>query len=602
MSLSPLTNSLPFINAAFLADSYKASHKQMTSKGVTHIYSNLTPRFTGYLEERFTFFDGGIVWFGMQAAVKKIMQEYWEETFFKRDKAVVIGEIKRIFSRYIGMTDVSHFEQLHDLGYMPVLIKALPEGCVISKGVPCFTITNTHPDFQWLPNYLESVLSTEIWKTMTTATIGRAFKNLVTAAALETTGSAEGAAFQLHDFSLRGQSGIESAAAAGGGFLLSTMGTDNIPSIVWMEHYYKANIEKEDIAFSVAAGEHSVTTLGIQINAKRMIEQAEKGGYYVPSLDEVLLPAEIEYARYVMEQFPEGIVSYVADSYDYFKFLDKALPVLKEDILSREGKFVVRGDSGDPVEIIAGINIEDFSDSGGLNLAAMDAFSEGFDFENPDESEVEEGYVKILFKYQGNIYKALYQVDFDKYEKVQGYSLARLSDYELTTQEKGTIEHLFDIFGGNVNEKGYIDLDEHIGMIYGDGITGERAVEIFRRLKNKGFSSTNIVFGVGSYTLNMLSRDDLGTAVKATCARVGDEYIPIYKDPKTDTSKKSAKGLLRVNQADNGTLYLVDDVTPEQEIGGMLQEIYEDGSFPRPTIYSEVLENLEYYNRIWVNQ
>lgn len=588
-----------YINPIFLTDSYKLSHIDFTSKGVENIYSNMTPRFTHYLEAKSKSFDGGIVCFGLQAAMKKILVEYWEENFFNRDKEEVIDEAKRMLSRYIGMENFKHFEDLHDLGYLPIRIKALAEGTIIGKGLPYFTITNTNPEYQWLPNYLESVFSAEVWKPMTTATIGRAFKKLAVDAAIETTGSSEGADFQLHDFSFRGQSGIDSAAAAGGGFLLSTMGTDNIPSIAWMEHYYNADIEQQDIAFSVAAGEHSVTTLGIQIEAKKLRAEAVEAGLYVPDLDDLLLPAEVNYARYVLKQFPTGIVSYVADSYDYFAFLDKVLPKIKDDVEARDGKFVVRGDSGDPVEIIAGIDIEDYTDSGSLTLAAADAFSANFNFEDY-VSEGDE--VSTVFMYQEEFYEVIYDVKLDKYGKVYDYTMRSVNPHELTTQEKGTIQALFDIFGGHVNEKGYIELSECIGMIYGDGITEERALEIFRRLKNKGFATTNIVFGVGSYTLNMLSRDDLGTAVKATSAVVKGVRVPIYKDPKTDSSKKSARGLLHVSQKANGVLELIDDVSENVEELGMLEVVYEDGRFANQKSYSDVLEKMKEFDNIWVNQ
>lgn len=588
-----------YINPILLADSYKLSHIDFTSVGVQTIYSNFTPRFTEYLQQKVKSFDGGIVVFGLQAAIQKIFVEYWEEGFFKRDKEEVIGEAKRLLSPYIGMENFKHFEDLHDLGYMPIRIKALEEGSIIGKGIPCMTITNTHKDFQWLPNYLESVLSSEMWKPMTTATIGRALKSLAVKASVETTGSAEGADFQLHDFSFRGQSGIESGAASGAGFLLSTMGTDNIPSMAFLEHYYGADIEKEDIAFSVPAGEHSVTTLGIQIEASKIIWTAVENDAYIPETEDVLELAERNYVGYVISKFPKGIVSYVADSYDYFGFLDKTLPAMKDLIEGRDGKFVVRGDSGNPVDIIAGYEFNDYSDRVNLAVAALDAFSDSFDF----DTEVSDGdNVEVIFSFKDCYYKSIHKVSCDNFGRVYNYVLMALHPHELTTEEKGTISKLFEIFGGHVNSKGYIELSEKIGMIYGDGINEERMLEIFKRLKAKGFASTNVVFGIGSYTLNMLSRDDLGTAVKATSAVVDGLLAPIYKDPKTDSTKKSARGLLKVSQKSNGVLELQDNVSVIGESEGMLTEVYEDGRMARKTTYSDILESLKYFDNIWVNQ
>ena len=589
-----------YINPIFLTDSYKLSHINFTSKGVEAIYSNFTPRFTEYLGAKFKTFDGGIVWFGLQAAIQKIVFEYWESNFFKRDKEEVISEAERFLGRYIGMNNISHFEDLHDLGYLPIRIKSLPEGCIVSKGTPCFTITNTHPDYQWLPNYLESVFSAEVWKPMTTATIGRVLKRIAVDASIETTGDAAGADFQLHDFSFRGQSGIESGAASGGGMLLSTLGTDNIPSIAWMEHYYHADIMKDEIAYSVPAGEHSVTTLGIQIEAKNIQWTAMENNVYIPDAEDILELAERNYVGYVISKFPTGIVSYVADSYDYFGFLDKTLPAMKDLIEGRDGKFVVRGDSGDPVEIIAGIKIFDYSDSPNISVAAVDAFSDKFDFESAPLADGEK--FPVIFRYNGDIYKAEYNVTYDKFGRVFHYEINSLNEYQLTTQEMGTISKLFDIFGGVVNSKGYIELSEKIGMIYGDGINETRMLEIFSRLKDKGFATTNVVFGVGSYTLNMLSRDDLGTAVKATSAIVNGEMVSIYKNPKTDTSKKSARGLLKVSQLSNGMLELQDEVSVIGESEGMLEVVFEDGLLYNQTNYNEVQKTLKEYDNIWINQ
>ena len=163
-------------------------------------------------------------------------------------------------------------------------------------------------------------------------------------------------------------------------------------------------------------------------------------------------------------------------------------------------------------------------------------------------------------------------------------------------------ENTVKFSGGHVNEKGYIELSEKIGMIYGDSINEVRMLEIFKRLKAKGFATTNVVFGIGSYTLNMLSRDDLGTAVKATSAWVDGELVSIYKDPKTDHSKKSARGLLKVKQMPDGTLELVDEVSVIGEGEGMLQEVYKNGKVVNPTTYNEVVGTLAEYDKIWVNR
>jgi nicotinamide phosphoribosyltransferase len=147
----------------------------------------------------------------------------------------------------------------------------------------------------------------------------------------------------------------------------------------------------------------------------------------------------------------------------------------------------------------------------------------------------------------------------------------------------GVIELLWTLFGGTVNEQGYKVLDPHVGAIYGDSITLDRAEQICERLERKGFASTNIVLGIGSYTFNYQTRDSLGIAVKSTyceVAKPGEPVIKreIFKDPITDDgTKKSAKGLLAVYKNAGSEYYLVDQVDEATEKGGELVTVFEDG-------------------------
>jgi nicotinamide phosphoribosyltransferase len=176
---------------------------------------------------------------------------------------------------------------------------------------------------------------------------------------------------------------------------------------------------------------------------------------------------------------------------------------------------------------------------------------------------------------------------------------------------KGVIELLWDTFGGTINDKGYKQLDPHIGAIYGDSITLDRAKEICERLKAKGFASTNIVLGVGSYTYQHNTRDTFGFAVKATYGEVLElkttDYgnlgsaVPvmvkvgreIWKDPITDDgTKKSAKGLLLVGQEEDGRISMRDQQTWKQESKGLLQTVFLDGKLVKRFTLQEVRDNL----------
>lgn len=567
-ALTEINGFVPNINPfLFMTDSYKVSHIRFETGGISEMYSNFIARFCKYMQEMLgDAYDQKFVVFGIQYLIMRL-HHMADKGFFSRDKKEVIDEMKAVHGAYIGNEDFAHFEALHDLGYLPIEVKALPEGTVAPVGNAFLTIRNTLPEFEWLPNYLESGISTELWKPLTVATVARTIRQISNKFAIETTGSTDGVEFQNHDFHVRGASGFESAGICGLAFLLSSCGTDNLPALWTADKFYQTKVTDGLLAGSVPAGEHSVTTSGILAEVARN-----------KAID--LVDAEYLYARSVaVDKFPTGIVSFVADSFDYWTFVTRILPHLKDDLMARDGKFVVRGDSGNPVHVIAGYRIYKCDDQ---EIADFDG-----DFENmwnALQSYLYDGESEVINF--GGLYYLL---------QLEGGELTGFE--EITSYEAiGTIECLWSIFGGTVNELGYRLLDSHIGMIYGDGITPQRQTEILQRLKEKGLASTNVVFGVGSYTLNMLSRDHLGMAIKATNQIIEIDGVkvdqPIYKDPKTDQAKKSKRGLLRVVEQ-NGELVTLDLQKREEEQQGLLQVVYRDGTITQ-------LENIfEIRKRLW---
>lgn len=506
-------------------DSYKVSHKGFMVDGTTKIYSNLTPRSLKRLPKS-SLFDGKIVVFGV-AMMAQELDYWWKTHFFSCDKSTAIDNAARILKAYINHTDNSHFEQLYDLGYLPIEIKSLPEGALVNERVPVFTFYNTHPDFAWLTNYLETFLSAEVWKPMTVATIARQYRMLANHWALKTTGSTEGTEFQVHDFSYRGMSNSLDAARCGASFLLSTNGTDNIPALCAVEQYYNTPIDSAFIATSVPASEHSLACTGIEVLG------------------------ELEtYRKWVTQDYPSGIVSIVSDTFDFFRVVTEYASALKEDILNRTpdalglAKVVFRPDSGDPVKILSGYTADEVKP-----LA------------QPTED-------------------AAYEV---------------LADGRLISEaeKKGAVECLAEIFGTTLSPTGFKKLHERVGLIYGDSITLERAEQILSRLADKGFASTSVVLGVGSFTCQYLTRDTLGIAIKATAAEVEGKIVPLSKAPKTDSGEKhSARGLLKVI-SDNGEYKLVENVSPAEEQTGELHSIFKNGVLT----LNESFEAIR--NRLW---
>ncbi|RYD98958.1 MAG: nicotinate phosphoribosyltransferase [Sphingobacteriales bacterium] len=466
------------MNPLLLTDGYKLDHRRQYPEGTTLVYSNWTPRKSRMpgIEE--------VVFFGLQYFIKKYILEDFEQYFFRQPKETVIAAYKRRIDHYLGPNEIGteHIAALHNLGYIPMVFKALPEGVSVPMRIPMFTMYNTLPEFFWLTNYFETLLSNVIWLPCTSATIAKSYRKLLDHYAAHTSSVPEFVDWQGHDFSMRGMGGVESALISGMAHLLSFTGTDTVPAIEYLERYYGAEVTKELVGGSVPATEHSVMSMGT-------IED-EQGTF----------------KRLITEIYPAGIVSVVSDTWDLWKVLTVYLPALKDEVLARNGKLVIRPDSGDPVWILCG---------------------------NPEGKTEEE--------------------------------------------RKGVVQLLWEVFGGSINDKGYKELDPHIGAIYGDSITLERAKAICEGLKQNGFASTNVVLGIGSFTYQYNTRDTFGFAMKATYGEVAGVGRSIFKDPVTDDgTKKSAKGLMKVI-LENGTYQLKDQVSWEEENTGALREIFRDG-------------------------
>jgi len=546
-------------NPLLLTDFYKISHYQQYPKGTSFVYSNMTAR-----KSMLPGVDS-VVFFGLQYFAIEYLIKYFNDNFFSRERSEVIKEYSRRIRTSLGvdLPDYKHVEDLHDLGYLPLKIKALPEGSSVPIKVPFLTICNTLPEFFWLTNFIESLMSNILWKPITSATIAKEYRKILDKYADETGMPPEFVQWQGHDFSFRGMAGLEAAVLSGMGHLLSFTGTDTIPAIDALETYYGADAEKELIGGSVPATEHSVMCSG------------SKEG-------------ELEtFRRLITETYPKGIVSIVSDTWDLWKVCTEYLPALKDTILARDGKVVIRPDSGDPVDILCGepiISVLDIDDAKQYLLEYLDEYGEKEESMSKNFL-IDDSLVKVTVHVSW-FYSQEYDQHFiDKVSKVE------IEYVERTPQQKGVIELLWEVFGGTVNEKGYKVLDSHIGAIYGDSITLERADRICARLKDKGFAS-QVVFGIGSYTYQYNTRDTFGMAIKATYVEVDGEGREIQKDPVTDNgSKKSATGLLKVVKED-GKYVLVDKVPVEEEKEGELQTVFLDGNLVRQQYLKDIRERV----------
>ena len=565
------------VNPILAIDAYKFGHMSMHPKVIDYVYGNLTPRSTKYFDRLAPegFKDSKIVHFGMQMSVQDIYESF-EYNFFNCPIESIIPEFLQVAAPFIGENvearDIleANVRSLHKLGFLPLVIKTLPEGTVTSAKIPSLTVMNTIPGFGWLPNYLETFLSQSTWKTITVATTSRLYNKIFKHFSDITCDNELHLPFQGHDFSARGMSSTEDSIKSGIAHLTQSWGSDSVHAAYSAtEHYGFTN--DIPLAFSVPATEHSIMCLGSA------------------------LTSEEETFRRLLTQYNTGIISIVSDTYNYWHTITTIASNLKDVILDRQPdsnglcKTVFRPDSGNPVDVICGTassaTIPEYSDYERGNFEhwcstvaddIADKFSEELVADDPIFG------MELTYNFEGTLYTVLYEPDLNRYDKQYYYvdnygsvlSKCKFTKIESTFEQKGSIEILWDIFGGTINDKGYKVLNPKVGLIYGESITPQRAVDILTKLEAKGFASSNVVFGIGSYAYNYSTRDTLGYAFKATCAidNTG-KVIPIQKTVITDPTKKSACGFLHVSN----DFVLTDNVTKEVEDTGALITIFQNG-------------------------
>ena len=507
-----------------LTDGYKLGHHFQYPKGTEMVYSNWTPRSCKYFPEA----SEGSVVFGIQYLVKEYLIKQFNENFFNLPKEQAVKEFHDRVDKFVGISNVGieHIEALHDLGYLPIEIKALPEGSVCPIRVPMMTIKNTLPEFFWLTNYLETLISSVLWLPCTSATSARLYKKELKRHAKRTSFPGDvNIGFACHDFSMRGMAGIEAAIVSGMAHMTSFCGSETIPAIRAVEEYYNADSSKELVAATVPATEHSVMCAGGKED-------------------------ELEtFRRLICEVYPKGIVSIVSDTWDFWQVVEDFLPKLKKEIMARDGRVVIRPDSGDPVDIICGLRT------------------------NPHfNTRIVEGRYYCCY--------APFDIDSEYVEVSEG-------------QYYGAYYMLGKTFGWNTTDTGFRYPSTKVGLLYGGSITLERQKQIYLRLEGASMAACNLVLGVGSFTYQFKSRDSLGFAVKATACKINGELKEIFKQPKTDDgTKNSLKGLIAIYE-ENGTYVAKDCVSEAEEMAGALEPVFVNGSLVRDYSLSEIRERID---------
>lgn len=456
-------------------DSYKVGMNLMYPPGTTGVYS--------YIESRGGRYDR-TVFFGLQAFIK----EYLLEPITQADIDIA-DEILTAHGEPFNRSGWQYILDKH-AGYLPVVIRAVPEGTVVPVKNVLATIENTDPECFWLTTYLETALLRAIWYPTTVATQSWHIKQVIKDF-LEKTGDPTLIGFKLHDFSARGVSSLETSGLGGAAHLINFMGTDTITGVLFAREFYNAGVS----GFSIPASEHSIST------------SYGKTG-------------EKQYVLNMLDQFakPGAIVAMVADTYDIFEFANLIGddPEIKERIVAhgKTGGFVViRPDSGDPVKI----NIQ-------------------------------------------------------------------------------LIEILGQKFGYTINDKGFKVLNS-VRIIQGDGVNELSIRSILGAFMAMGWGADNIAFGMGGALGQMVNRDTQKFAQKASAICINGEWKDVFKDPITDSGKKSKKGRVTLYKSDGQFISGVEGVTPtswtDKSTVWMpaLEEVYRNGKLVKECTFAEVRNN-----------
>ena len=542
-------------NILLATDVYKLGHMEQYKPGVNKVYSYLTARSGKNFDKT--------VFFGLQ---------YYLERYLSQPITPAMGEeLLEYRKRILGSNsaDVENkVRALCQLGYLPLQIKAVPEGTVMPTGNVLMTITNTHPEFYWAVGFVESILL-KLWYSITVASCVYKYRTIVDAAFEKTVDENMHFLkdFTVHDFGYRGDGSEEGAGISGAAHLLSFKGSDTVPAFPFLVDYYDASID-DPVMFSVPASEHSV-----------MCSFGRND--------------ELDAFRNMLNVYPSGIVSIVSDTFDVYRVLTEFANELKPQILARDGKVVFRPDSGNPENIICG-NIKNFK-----NLEYAKGSYEHYIRENtphgePPTNDILAPWV-VYVSDEDKYYTLTNDVELNRYDK-QFYYIESIKidseESEPTLENKGAIRLLDEAFGHTVNEKGYKVLNPKVGLIYGDGMYLERYMRTLAKLEEMGYAASNLVIGVGGILRNH-SRDTMGFAIKATYVEVNGTPQEIEKDPVTDPGKKSRKGLLMLQKNEDGNWETEDCVSAEQEAGGELLTVFLNGEITRRYTLNEVRSNVQ---------
>lgn len=568
-------------NFIIKSDSYKVTHFTQYPKGTSKIISYLEARGCTPKDEQGNDLYSYATWFGEQYVLLRHFCGR-QITHYKIDQA------KMFFKGHFGVDLMNeagwrYIVDNYD-GYLPLIIRAVDEGTRVPLKNVLMVIENIDPAncgfvtdivLHWLTNYSETTQS-QVWYPTTIATNSCHARDFMTEMHDKTCDTTF-VDFGLHDFGFRGVSCYEQACIGGMAHLVAFNGTDTMPAIAMANKVYNAKLfgERHLEIRLLPGGEMNITMYGFSVVATEHSTTTSWGRW-----------GERDCILNLLRSFPNVIKSAVGDSYDVFAFAR----MLSEDVEIRNlilndgpnGKFVLRPDSGDPVEINCGTpdnihrpkNKDEFHD-----LICMGEKLDGDIILWEDEHYMITGVEEFIREYGNDQWSQCCSAPID--DLISGGRVGILEPVKASTRTKGLIEILWEGFGGHVNNKGYKVLNPKIGLIQGDGIDLLMLRRILIAMEKLRFAASNIVFGSGGGLLQKFDRDTLKFAIKCCIAIINGKEVEVQKDPITGKSKKSKAGRLALMVDEKDNIYTKQHCTIEEEAMGLLKEVYNLGRLTR---------------------
>ena len=313
-------------NAIMLCDTYKTVHNKMYPANLKKLYSYWVPR-KSMLKTH-----DKMVFFGMQAFIQEFLCDYFNKNFFDVEINKMLDEYEKYMNVQLakGVYSLEPVIRLHRLGYLPLHIRAIPEGTEVSMGVPCIEITNTDEEFAWVVQWIECILQSELWKTCNHATIAKMYLDLAKKYYDETCNPNCDPRMAMSDFGMRGMSCINEAIRCSAAWLTCFNKTSTIPTLPWIDKFYNADVEHTNIGMGAVSTEHSVIS-----------------SHFAQDGDE-----RVFLKKMLTELYPNTSFSFLGDTYDYWNFVENVVPDCKAEILKHNGKMLIRPDSGDQFECV----------------------------------------------------------------------------------------------------------------------------------------------------------------------------------------------------------------------------------------------------------